>query len=88
MVGIKAVHGEYNSFGQIMGTILLSILVGWIPCLGCILSWYFVKSRHTPDSWGKALGALIIAAIIPFIIGLILVMSMGGLAGLMGGMYY
>jgi hypothetical protein len=88
MVGIKVVGGQYESFGQIMVTIILNVLVGWIPCLGCILGWYFVKSRHTPDSWLKALGALIIAAIIPFIIVLVLVMSMGGLGALMGGGYY
>ncbi len=87
MVGIKVVGGSYNSFGQIMGTVVLSVLVGWIPCLGCILGWYFVKSRHTPDSWLKALGALIIAAIVPFIIVLVLIMSMGGLGAFMGGIY-
>ena len=88
MVGIKVVGGKYNSFGQIMGTVVLGIIVSWIPCLGCILYWYFVKSRHTPDSWGKALGALIIASIIPFLIVFGILLSMGGLGALMGGFSY
>ena len=78
LIGLKVVGGEYSSFGQIMGTTILMTIVQIIPCIGCILAWYFVKSRHTPNSWGKALLAILISMVLPYLlIGLIVLPFMG-----------
>jgi hypothetical protein len=71
MVGLGAVGGKHRELGSVMITVLVGAILGWIPCLGCILYWYFIKMRHE-TSWGGAIGAWIIAWIIPVIIVLAL----------------
>ena len=70
MVGLGAVGGKHREIGSVMITVLVGALLGWIPCLGCILYWYFIKMRHE-TSWGGAIAAWIIAWIIPFAIVLL-----------------
>ena len=66
-IGLGFVNCENRELGTTFVTALLMGLVGWIPCLGCILSWYFIKSRHNVG-WGGALVAWILGAIIMFIV--------------------
>ncbi len=69
-VGLKLVGTPESKmgFGGIIVTWLVSsILIAFIPILGCILAWYFIKIRHT-DSWGMAIVAWFIAILIPIVI--------------------
>jgi hypothetical protein len=71
MVGLGAVGGKHRELGSVMVTVLVGAVLGWIPCLGCILYWYFIKMRHE-TSWGGAIGAWLIAGLIPIVIVLVL----------------
>jgi len=69
-IGLKLVGTPESrmDFGSIIVTWLISsILIAFIPILGCILAWYFIKIRHT-DSWGMAIVAWFIAILIPIVI--------------------
>ncbi len=66
-IGLGFVNGENREIGSTFVTALLMGIVGWIPCLGCILSWYFIKSRHNVG-WGGAAIAWILGAIIMWIV--------------------
>jgi len=67
--GIKKVDGSDNEFGSAFITALLSYVCSAIPC-GCFLSAYIISTRHKV-TYGKGILALILAAILPLIIGLI-----------------
>jgi len=68
--GIKKVDGSELEFGSVFVTALLSFIVGTIPC-GCFLSAYIVSTRHKV-TYGKGILALILAALLPFIFGIII----------------
>lgn len=76
-VGLGFVNGSNRELGSTFVTALLMSLVGWIPCLGCIISWYFIKSRHNVG-WGGALAAWLLGAIIMFIVILAIVLLFFG----------
>ena len=62
---LLGVPPEKMTFGSIIVTTLLCAIVeAFIPIIGCILAWYFIKVRHT-DSWGKAIAAWILQGLIP-----------------------
>ena len=84
-VGLGFVNGSNREIGSTFVTALLMSLVGWIPCLGCFISWYFIKSRHNVG-WGGALAAWILGAIIMFIVILAIILVFFGsfLALIMG----
>ncbi|MHA1138175.1 MAG: hypothetical protein ACTSSE_16980 [Candidatus Thorarchaeota archaeon] len=84
-IGLGFVNGSNRELGSTFVTALLMSLVGWIPCLGCIISWYFIKSRHNVG-WGGALAAWILGAIIMFIVILAIILMFFGsfLALIMG----
>jgi hypothetical protein len=71
-IALGVVHGENRELGTTFVTALLCGLVGWIPCLGCILDWYFIKSRHELG-WGGAIAAWILTFIIEAIVLLVIV---------------
>lgn len=88
-IGLGFVNGSNRELGSTFVTALLMGLVGWIPCLGCILSWYFIKSRHNVG-WGGALAAWILGAIIMWIVIIVLALTIfaamfGGLFAIFGG---
>jgi len=66
-IGLGFVNGDNREIGSTFVTALMMSLVIWIPCLGCILAWYFIKSRHNVG-WGGALVAWLLGAIIMFIV--------------------
>jgi hypothetical protein len=72
-VGLGAVGGKHREFGTVFVTVLIGTVLGWIPCLGCIIYWYIIKLRHE-TSWGGAIGAWLIAGLIPLVIALLLFM--------------
>ena len=74
---------ERMGFGSVFVTQLINAIVGLIPCIGCILQWYFIKIRHT-DTWGKAIVAWILAGLIPFAIILGIFLAIGALGTMAG----
>jgi hypothetical protein len=72
-VGLGFVNGSNRELGSTFVTALMMSLVLWIPCLGCILAWYFIKSRHDVG-WGGALAAWILGAIVQLIVMIILLL--------------
>lgn len=78
-VGLGFVNGKNRELGTTFVTALLMSLVSWIPCLGCILAWYFIKSRHEVG-WGGALIAWILGGIIQLIVMILLVIFFFGAA--------
>jgi hypothetical protein len=76
-VGLGFVNGRNREIGTTFVTALLMSLVIWIPCLGCILAWYFIKSRHEVG-WGGALIAWILGGIVQVIVMILLVMFVFG----------
>lgn len=76
-IGLGFVNGENRELGTTFVTALLMSLVIWIPCLGCILAWYFIKSRHNVG-WGGALVAWLLGAIIMVLVILVILFLMFG----------
>lgn len=66
-IGLGFVKGQNREIGTTFVTALLMSLVIWIPCLGCFIAWYFIKSRHEVG-WGGALIAWLLGAIIMAIV--------------------
>ena len=66
-IGLGFVNGRNREMGTTFITSLMMNLVLWIPCLGCILAWYFIKSRHDVG-WGGAAVAWILGAIVQILV--------------------
>jgi len=82
-IGLGFVNGTNRELSSTFVTALLMSLVIWIPCLGCIISWYFIKSRHGVG-WGGALAAWILGGIIMAIVILaIIFLFFGSMLGLL-----
>ena len=62
-IALGFVHGENREFGSTFVTALLMTIVSVIPVLGCILSWYLIKTRHEVG-WGGAIAAWLLTFII------------------------
>jgi hypothetical protein len=86
-IGLGFVNGQNRDIGSTFVTALLMALVGWIPCLGCFIAWYFIKSRHNVG-WGSALLAWILGALISaLVIIAIMVFAFAGIwAAILGGL--
>ncbi|MCK4566536.1 MAG: hypothetical protein KAU48_04425 [Candidatus Thorarchaeota archaeon] len=85
-IGLGFVNGKKRNLGTTFVTALMMSLVLWIPCLGCILAWYFIKSRHDVG-WGGALVAWILGAIVQIIVLMAIMFLFFGaiFAAIMGG---
>ncbi len=66
-IGLGFVNGRNRELGTTFVTAIMMSLVLWIPCLGCILAWYFIKSRHDVG-WGGALIAWILGAVVQILV--------------------
>jgi len=62
-IAFGVVDAKNEDWKSVLITSVICALVGWIPCLGCILCWYIIKSRHDL-SWGKAIIVWLIAVIV------------------------
>jgi hypothetical protein len=67
MAGLSVVNGKHREFGTTFITVLIGTILTLIPCLGCIIYWYIIKTRHE-TGWGGAIGAWLIAGLIPLVI--------------------
>ena len=84
-IGLGFVNGSNRELGSTFMTALLMSLVGLIPCVGCFISWYLIKTRHNVG-WGGALAAWLLGGIIMIIVILaIVLMFFGGLLAIFGG---
>ena len=45
-IALGLVKAKHTDFGEVFITALINALIGWIPCLGCILSLVVINSRH------------------------------------------
>ncbi|MFX0034861.1 MAG: hypothetical protein ACFE9I_04370 [Candidatus Hermodarchaeota archaeon] len=72
---------RHTDFGEVFVTALIIALVGWIPCLGCILSWVIINSRHE-TGFGMAIVVWIIAILVGLIITVLLVIFIIGIIGI------
>ena len=71
--------GENREFGDTIITALIMAIVNLIPIIGCIISWYIIKTRHEM-TWGGAIATWIVLWIVYIIIlAIILVLFLGGL---------
>ncbi len=86
-IGLGFVNGQNRDLGTTFVTALLMSLVIWIPCLGCFIAWYFIKSRHEVG-WGGALIAWLLGAIIQAIVMIALMIFVFGAiwAAIIGGL--
>ena len=86
-IGLGFVNGQNRDLSSTFVTALLMSLVIWIPCLGCFIAWYFIKSRHEVG-WGGALVAWLLGAIIMAIVFIaIMLFAFGSIwAAILGGL--
>ena len=86
-IGLGFVNGDNRELGSTFVTALLMGLVMWIPCLGCFIAWYFIKSRHEVG-WGGALVAWLLGAIIAALVFIALMIFVFGAiwAAILGGL--
>lgn len=70
-VGLNAVHGKNKQFGDVMVTVIVGLILSIIPCLGCILYWVVINSRHK-TGFGNAILAWLIAFLVPILIIVVL----------------
>ena len=75
-IALGFVNGENRDLGTTFVTALGIALLGWIPLLGCIISWYLIKTRHEVG-WGGAIVAWLLTAIIAFIVIFVVAMVAG-----------
>ncbi|MFW9801940.1 MAG: hypothetical protein ACFFFC_04780 [Candidatus Thorarchaeota archaeon] len=79
---LDRVGGQDTGFGSVFITSLVMGLVMIIPCLGCVLALWVIKTRHSVG-WMNSLIAWIVAVIVSLVIFIaIAFMFLGGLAGL------
>jgi hypothetical protein len=70
-LAVKAGHGQNLSFGSVFLTWIITYLLNFIPCLGCILSCYVIGKRHD-IGFGKGILAYLLSSLLPGIIELVL----------------
>ena len=76
-IGIKAVKGSFKK--SIFGTWILMILCNMVPCVGCILQWVVINTRHK-TGFGNAIIAWLIVIFLPGLIvgGILVVLVLTG----------
>ena len=75
-IALGFVNGENRNLGTTFVTALGIALLGWIPILGCIISWYLIKTRHEVG-WGGAIIAWLLTAIIAIIVIFAVIFAFG-----------
>lgn len=66
-LALKIVDARNDNFGSVFVTALINTLIGWIPCIGCILSWVVINSRHD-TGFGMAIVVWLLSGLIALII--------------------
>ncbi len=80
-IALGLTKAKHTDFGEVFVTALICALVGWIPCIGCILSWVVINSRHD-TGFLMAIVVWLLAIIIGLIITVFIVIAILGLFGL------
>ena len=80
-IALGLFKAKHTDFGEVFVTSLICALIGWIPCIGCILSWVVINSRHD-TGFGTAIVVWLLAIIIGLIITVFIVIAILGLFGL------
>jgi hypothetical protein len=70
-IGLSVVYSKNNDFGSVFVTALICSLLMAIPCIGCILCWIVINSRHE-TGFLAAILVWIIAVIIGFFLAFII----------------
>jgi len=68
--------GENREFGDTIITAIIMAIVNIIPVIGCIISWYVIKTRHE-QTWGGAIATWIVLIIVYYVILIILLLILG-----------
>lgn len=76
LLGVKAVKGENQEFGSILLSWLITVLLGWIPCLGCFLVSWLLGKRHEVGFW-KGFLIYLLASLIAYAVSLVLTYTLG-----------
>ncbi|MGQ4873162.1 MAG: hypothetical protein ACP6IY_03725 [Promethearchaeia archaeon] len=66
-IALNLVKSKNNDFNDVFVTAIICVLLGWIPCLGCILCGLVIGARHDT---GFLVGLLVY--ILAILIGLII----------------
>ncbi len=74
-------NSKNTDFGSVFVTALVMALIGWIPCIGCILSWVVINSRHN-TGFGMAIVVWILAGLIGLIVAVVIVIFIVGIIGI------
>ncbi len=84
-IALSFFDSRNDEFGSVFVTALIMALVGWIPCIGCILSWVIINSRHK-TGFGTAIVVWLLsgllAIIVAFLIVIFLIFPLLGLASI------
>jgi len=62
-----------DDFGSVFVTSLIMALIGWIPCIGCILSWVIINSRHE-TGFGTAIVIWLLSGLIAIIVAFAIIL--------------
>jgi len=68
--------GENREFGDTIITALIMAIVNLIPIIGCIISWYVIKTRHE-QTWGGAIATWIVLIIVYYVLLAIILVVLG-----------
>jgi len=68
--------GENREFGDTIITAIIMAIVNIIPVIGCIISWYIIKTRHE-QTWGGAIATWIVLIIVYYVILAVVVLALG-----------
>lgn len=71
-LALRVVDHKHDDFGEVFITSLLCMLVSWIPCLGCILCWVIINSRHE-TGFGSAILVWLISILLALVITIIII---------------
>lgn len=79
-IALGFVDGKNRDLGDTFVTALFMAIVILIPCIGCILQWWVIKSRHK-IGWGKAITAWIMTFVIEIVVfAVVIILFLGGLS--------
>jgi hypothetical protein len=76
--GLAMMDAKHVGFGSAFVTVLFGSVLTLIPCPGCIIYWYVIKTRHE-TGWSDAMVAWLLGALIPLLIVFGLSMVLGTL---------
>lgn len=76
-IALGIVDAKHTDFGDVFTTALICALVGWIPCIGCILCWVVINSRHD-TGFLMAIVVWLLTILIAFVIGLVIAIALVG----------